>query len=73
MVPGAELEAVTGIELVVGVAFAEAQVALKHPDLLVDEGVGVGGVGDLRACGQIDLDELERPTAGRRHCTATVA
>ena len=61
----AELEAVAGVELVLGVALAEAQPALEHPDLLVDEGVGVGGVGELRACGQIDLDELERPAGGR--------
>ena len=68
-----ELEAVASIELVLGVAFAEAQVSFEHPDLLVDEGIGVGGVGDLRPRGQIDLDELERPAGGRRYRTATVA
>jgi len=70
---GAKLETVAGVELVLGVALAEAQVSLKHPDLLVDEGVGVGGVGDLRPRGQIHLDELERPTGGRRYGTPMVA
>lgn len=62
---GTELEAVACIELVLGLALTEVQPALEHPDLLVDEGVGVGGIGDLRACRQLDLDELELPAGGR--------
>ena len=54
---GAKLETVAGVELVLGVALAEAQVSLKHPDLLVDEGVGVGRVGDFGARGQLYFDD----------------
>ena len=45
----------------------------ENPELLVDERVGLGGVGDPLARGQIDLDEFERGAGGRRHRTATVA
>src|SRR6266496_574738 len=44
----AELQAVTGTQLVLGIALAEQQPALQHPDLLVDERIGVGRVGDAR-------------------------
>ena len=42
------------------------QLALEHPDLLVDERVRVGRERDLRACGQLDVDELHRPARDRR-------
>ena len=46
---GAELEAVASREIVLDLALAEAQSAFQHPDLMVDEDVGVGGEGTLRA------------------------
>jgi hypothetical protein len=45
MARGAELEAVASVELMLGVALAEAQVALKHPDLLVDEAIEMPALG----------------------------
>ena len=45
----AELQAVAGAEVVHRVAFAKAQPALQHPDLLVDERVGLGRIGHLSA------------------------
>lgn len=67
------MEAVAGVELVLDVALTKARAALEYPDLLVDEGVGVRGTGDLRACRQIGLDELEQPAGGGRHHAAPVA
>src|SRR2546421_12522735 len=73
MAPGTELEAVADIELVLGVTLAEAQTTPEHPDLLMNEGVGLSGVRDVSPCGKLHLDELERPTGDRRHCAAPVA
>src|SRR4051812_9900090 len=55
-----ELQAIAGREVVLDVVLAHAQTPLEHPDLLVDEGVGVRGIADLGARGQAHLHELER-------------
>lgn len=68
----AELETVASVEIMLGIAFTETQPTLEYPDLLVNEGGGVGWVGDVGAGGKFDLDEFERPTGGRGYRTAAV-
>lgn len=55
------------------VAPTEMQAAGERPELVVVEGVGLGGVGDEVAGRQLDLDELERTARCRRDGPAQIA
>ncbi|WCD93078.1 hypothetical protein [Microbacterium sp. nov. GSS16] len=66
------MQTVAGTEFLHVRAFDEPRVSIQHPDLLIDEPVGLRGVRHLCSCRKLDLDELQRCAGRRRDRTSDV-
>ena len=67
------MQAVPGLEPMFDVPLDERERAVDDPDLMVDEGVGVRGIGHFRPGWQVDLNKLERAPARGREGTSLIA